>query len=129
MKNMYFRSGLSRMASMGALTTALLAAGLPLRAQAPGDLRVALVIGNAAYAGNAALTNPGNDAKAMSDTLRGLGFTVVEVRDGSKAQMAEAIANVKTTLQGKHKAWACSITQATLCSLIGATTCCQSTPS
>jgi Caspase domain len=75
---------------------------LPTLAQAPGDLRVALVVGNAAYAGNAALTNPGNDAKAMGDVLRGLGFTVVEVRDGSKAQMAEAITQVKETLQGKQ---------------------------
>ena len=102
MKNMYLRSTVSRLASLGVLTVALLAAGLPLRAQAPGDLRVALVIGNAAYAGNAALVNPGNDAKAMSEALRGLGFTVIEVRDGSKAQMAEAIIKVKDTLQGKQ---------------------------
>lgn len=74
----------------------------PSLAQAPGDLRIALVIGNAAYAGNAALTNPTNDAKAMGDTLRSLGFTVVEVRDGSKAQMTQAIANVKASLQGKQ---------------------------
>ena len=26
--------------------------------------------------------NPANDAKAMGDTLRGLGFTVIELRDG-----------------------------------------------
>ncbi len=102
MKNMYLRTPVSRLASLGALTVALLAAGLPLRAQAPGDLRVALVIGNAAYAGNAALVNPGNDAKAMSEALRGLGFTVIEVRDGSKVQMAEAIIKVKDTLQGKQ---------------------------
>lgn len=102
MKNMYLRSTVSRLASLGALTVALLAAGLPLHAQAPGDLRVALVIGNAAYAGNASLTNPGNDAKAMSEVLRGLGFTVIEVRDGSKAQMMQAIANIKSTLQGKQ---------------------------
>jgi Caspase domain len=83
----------------GLLACSLLA---PSLAQAPGDLRVALVIGNAAYAGNAALVNPGNDAKAMGDVLRGLGFTVIEVRDGSKAQMAEAITQVKNTLQGKQ---------------------------
>jgi hypothetical protein len=74
----------------------------PTLAQAPGDLRIALVIGNAAYAGKAALVNPGNDAQAMSETLRGLGFTVVEVRDGAKAQMQEAIAKVKASLQGKQ---------------------------
>ena len=37
-------------------------------AQAPGELRVALVIGNAAYAG-APLANPGNDAHAMGAAL------------------------------------------------------------
>jgi uncharacterized caspase-like protein len=63
---------------------------------------VALVIGNAAYAGDAALANPTNDAKAMGETLRGLGFTVVEVRDGGRAQMLEAIAKVQTTLKGKQ---------------------------
>jgi Caspase domain len=102
MKKIVLHSAVSRVVSFSALTIALLAAGLPLHAQAPGDLRVALVIGNAAYAGNAALTNPGNDAKAMGDTLRSLGFTVVEVRDGSKAQMMQAIVNVKTALQGKQ---------------------------
>ena len=90
--------------SLQTLGACLLTCGLlaPSLAQAPVDLRVALVIGNAAYPGNAALANPGNDAKAMSDALRGLGFTVVEVRDGSKAQMTEAIASVKASLQGKQ---------------------------
>ena len=41
-------------------------------AQAPVDLRVALVIGNAAYAG-APLLNPTNDAKAMTAVLKGMG--------------------------------------------------------
>jgi hypothetical protein len=85
-----------------AATAIFCASIFPSQAQAPGDLRIALVIGNAAYAGKAALTNPGNDAKAMSETLRGLGFTVVEVRDGSKGQMQEAIAKVKASLQGKQ---------------------------
>jgi pyruvate/2-oxoglutarate dehydrogenase complex dihydrolipoamide acyltransferase (E2) component len=93
---------LSKGLRYSALLTAMCAAVLPLRAQAPGDLRVALVIGNAAYAGPAALSNPTNDAKAMGDTLRGLGFSVVEVKDGTKAQMTEAIAKVKSTLQGKQ---------------------------
>jgi tetratricopeptide (TPR) repeat protein len=39
--------------------------------------RVALVIGNSAYASVGPLTNPRNDAKAMSETLRRLGFTDV----------------------------------------------------
>ena len=71
-------------------------------AQAPGDIRIALVIGNSDYVSAPALTNPANDAAAMSETLRGLGFTVIEVRDGSKAQMAEAIAKVRDGLKGKQ---------------------------
>jgi hypothetical protein len=73
----------------------------PLQAQAPTDLRVALVIGNAAYAGNAALPNPTNDAAAMSEALRGLGFTVVQVKDASREQMVQAITQVQGILNGK----------------------------
>ncbi|HSV51719.1 MAG TPA: caspase family protein, partial [Burkholderiaceae bacterium] len=71
-------------------------------AQAPVDLRIALVIGNSAYPGTAALANPVNDAVAMSATLKTLGFTVVELRDGSRAQMAEAVAKVRESLNGKR---------------------------
>jgi hypothetical protein len=71
-------------------------------AQAPGDIRVALVIGNAAYTGAPALANPVNDARAMSETLKSLGFSVLELRDGNKAQMAEAIERVRSSLRGKQ---------------------------
>jgi Caspase domain len=90
-----------RLAS-GVLAMALMASLMPTAAQAPIDLRVALVIGNAAYPGVAALANPGNDAKAMGDALRGLGFSVVEARDASRAQMQEAIAKVRDQLKGKN---------------------------
>src|SRR5690606_37822487 len=72
------------------------------QAQAPGDVRIALVIGNGAYPGPAALPNPVNDAKAMSSTLRGLGFEVIEVRDADRAQMLEAVQKVRGQLQGKQ---------------------------
>jgi Caspase domain len=71
-------------------------------AQAPGDVRIALVIGNSAYPGDSALTNPGNDARAMANTLKGLGFSVVEVRDATQQQMAQAISNVAENLKGKQ---------------------------
>jgi hypothetical protein len=71
-------------------------------AQAPGDIRVALVIGNSAYAGALALPNPANDARAMSETLKELGFEVIELRDGSRAQMAEAISRTQGALKGKQ---------------------------
>lgn len=71
-------------------------------AQAPFDVRVALVIGNAAYSGDAALVNPANDARAMANTLKALGFTVVELRDGSKSEMTEALARARNALAGKQ---------------------------
>lgn len=75
---------------------------LSAEAQAPVEIRIALVIGNSAYVGTAALVNPANDAKAMSETLRGMGFVVVELRDGSKAQMNAAVAKVQAALKDKH---------------------------
>ncbi len=82
-----------------------LLAGLLLvsaQAQAPSDLRLALVIGNAAYPGSAALVNPANDARAMAESLRNLGFSVTTLQDASRAQMADAIARIRETLRGKQ---------------------------
>jgi len=73
----------------------------PATAQAPLDVRVALVIGNSAYSA-APLLNPSNDAKAMASALRGLGFKVVELREGNKEQMKLAISNVRDTLRGSQ---------------------------
>ena len=87
-----------------ALRTLTVGASLSIvyaHAQAPTDLRLALVIGNAAYAA-APLLNPANDARAMSDALRGMGFTVIEVRDASKAQMQQALAQAGAALKGRH---------------------------
>ena len=71
------------------------------QAPAPAELRVAIVIGNAAYAA-APLANPANDAKAMSDVLRGMGFTVIEAHDASKAQMQAALVQAGATLKGRN---------------------------
>ncbi|TWO71845.1 caspase family protein [Caenimonas sedimenti] len=76
--------------------------GFSASAQAPLDIRVALVIGNSAYPGAAALANPANDAAAMTASLRKLGFTVTELRDGSRDQMAQAITAVRDQLRGKQ---------------------------
>ena len=80
----------------GALTVASAAA------QAPLDIRVALIIGNSAYVGAPVLGNPANDARAMGEALRSLGFTVIELRDGSKVQMTAAIAQVGDSLKNKQ---------------------------
>lgn len=71
-------------------------------AQAPADIRVALVIGNSTYPGSAALINPGNDAQAMASALKQLGFTVVELRNGGKSEMTDALAKVRAALNGKQ---------------------------
>ena len=88
----------SSLARHAALAAVLLTAAAS--AQAPADVRVALVIGNSAYAG-AALANPARDARDMSETLTGLGFKVVELRDGGKEQMAQAIAQVRQILKDR----------------------------
>lgn len=77
-------------------------AAISVSAQAPVDVRVALIIGNSAYPGNMVLVNPANDAQAMADVLKRLGFTVVELRDGNKVQMSSAIAKVSDALKGKQ---------------------------
>ncbi len=92
------RIRLAHLARRIVLGTALLAAAAA--AQAPLDVRVALVIGNSAYA-QAPLANPANDARAMSETLTALGFRVVELRDGGKQQMAQAIAQVRQLLKDR----------------------------
>jgi hypothetical protein len=71
-------------------------------AEAPLDIRVALVIGNAAYKNVPALANSTNDAKSMATVLRKLGFTVVEVVDGSKDQMSKAIAQMQGLLKSRQ---------------------------
>jgi Caspase domain len=71
-------------------------------AQAPLDLRVALVVGNAAYAHIQALGNPVNDARAMSLALRKLGFEVIDLVDGNRQQMQQAIAQTQTRLKGQQ---------------------------
>jgi hypothetical protein len=71
------------------------------RAEAPVDLRVALVIGNGSYAG-APLVNAGNDAKVMATALKAVGFSVIESRDASKRQMEQALLQVRDALKGKN---------------------------
>lgn len=53
--------------------------------------RIALVIGNADYVATSKLRNTLNDAKAMSETLKGLGFEVIMVENGSYETIKNAI--------------------------------------
>jgi hypothetical protein len=72
----------------------------PVQAHAPLDLRVALVIGNGAYL-ESPLRNPANDARAMGETLRGMGFDVLELRDARLDQVREAVGSLQRKLDGR----------------------------
>lgn len=72
----------------------------PALAQAPGDVREALVIGNSAYFG-APLANPVRDANAMADALRAQGFRVAVLSDATQAQMRDALAALGQRLSGR----------------------------
>jgi hypothetical protein len=55
----------------------------------------ALVIGNAAYPGSGRLDNPVNDANAMSQKLRSMGFTVTTVTDANRQRLVQAMAQFR----------------------------------
>lgn len=86
-----------------------LLAGLPamllcvvrVEAQPASEPRVAVVIGNAAYP-TAPLVNTVNDARSVATVLRDVGFTVLEVRDGTKAQMQDAVDRAAGLLRGRN---------------------------
>ncbi len=75
---------------------------IPATAQAPNDVRIALIIGNSAYPGDMKLANPSNDAKDMAATLRNMGFGVIEVIDSNRAQMMDGIERAGKSLNGKQ---------------------------
>ncbi len=71
--------------------TLLAMAVIVLLAGTLGAARKALVIGNAAYAGKQALTNPLNDAKDLADVLRELGFSVSTANNCDLRALKESI--------------------------------------
>ena len=119
--NPYLLKSLLRLAGVAAVL-----AGVSVSAQAPLDVRAALITGNSAYA-NSPLINPANDARAMAEVLRSLGFQVIELRDGSKAQMSAAIGKVSDALKGKPGV-GMLYSRAMACNWTGVTTWCRSMP-
>lgn len=65
---------------------------------APGEHRVALVIGNAAYR-SAPLRNPGNDARAMRDKLSALGFEVVYYENLKTREVGSALREFRNLIR------------------------------
>ena len=66
--------------------------------------RVALVIGNGAYTGVPALTNPPNDVADMAVALKNAGFVVILKSNADLAGMELALTEFKAMLAGKDTA-------------------------
>lgn len=73
-------------------------AAVPVPVQTAPGKRIALVIGNAAYP--QPLLNPVNDARAMAERLRRLGFEVLLRTDITAAQLQKASAEFSTQARG-----------------------------
>lgn len=95
-------SGVSRSQYFKPLLMGIGLLTMMVKAQAPVDVRIALVIGNAAYVNVPALSNSTNDAKSMANILRKLGFKVVEIEDGSQSQMKQAIVSLQAEMKDKQ---------------------------
>jgi uncharacterized caspase-like protein len=80
-----------------ALLLAVLLAVVPALAQDKPLRGVALVIGQSDYANLPALKNPANDAAAMVDLLKRLGFEVTAAHDGDQAALAATIEDFQST--------------------------------
>lgn len=94
---------MTRFRCLALIALALLAAPAPASAQS-GDApsRVALVIGNAAYA-EASLANAASDARAVADALRQGEFDLVSVENADKAALERAVATFRGKLaRGGH---------------------------
>ena len=57
----------------------------------------ALVIGNGAYPGSGRLDNPVNDANAISQKLRSMGFIVTTVTDANRQRLVQSMAQFRRT--------------------------------
>jgi hypothetical protein len=79
---------------------AVFLAGAALATAAQAENRVALVIGNAAYANTAPLANPGNDVDDIAAALRRLNFQVIEGKDLDKRSMERTVRQFAVGLTG-----------------------------
>jgi uncharacterized caspase-like protein len=78
----------------------LFAALAAMQSEAFAGTRLALVLGNSNYQAVPALDNPANDAADLAQTLRGVGFEVIEQRDATRDAMASAVRNFTERLRG-----------------------------
>lgn len=71
-----------------------------LRTEACAGTRLALVLGNGNYQAVPALGNPANDAADLAQSLRSVGFEVIEQRDATRDAMAKAVRDFSERLRG-----------------------------
>lgn len=69
-------------------------------AAARADRRVALLIGNGAYAHTSTLANPENDVFAMSEALAALGFDVTVLKDAGRLAFGRALQDFQEQAEG-----------------------------
>lgn len=69
----------------------------PTQSNTLGRTAHALVIGNSAYPGSGRLDNPVNDANAISQKLRSMGFTVTTVTDANRQRLVQSMAQFRRT--------------------------------
>src|SRR5262245_34411888 len=86
------------------LLVGLLFFGSAQSSVANGKKRVALVIGNAAYVNAPRLANPLNDAKAVGEALKGLGFEVRLALDATQQQTLKELDEFAAALPGAEAA-------------------------
>lgn len=77
--------------NLGSLVLALAALAGSALAAAPAERRVALVIGNGGYRHVNPLDNAGNDARAMEQVLRTVGFETILKLDASRRDLYQVI--------------------------------------
>ncbi len=66
------------------------------------ERRIALLVGNSDYKGKGDLSNPVNDVRAMANSLRQLGFEVMQYEDCSRKQLLKAIDEFGERLKEKQ---------------------------
>jgi hypothetical protein len=83
-----------------AIILGLFVASVTLAPAARAEKRVALVIGNSAYANTVPLANPGNDIADIAAALRRLDFQVIEGRDLDKRSLERTVRQFAVELPG-----------------------------
>lgn len=87
------------------ISTVWLMVSASTMAETKASPRVALVIGNAKYeTAIGSLRNSVNDAKAVSKTLRGLGFSVIEEHNVSRDELLKAVSQFRGKMKDSEVA-------------------------